>query len=200
MRKNLKRFYYAINILMMLFKSQMKYIAFAILFLLSVTECNAQYGFLKNMDVELWDGICIPAFKYNDGRNRIGMSLGANFHYNFENRPWDCGIFIQLDQARRKIDEMKSNNKTASFGLLGSYNFNNRNNINPFISIGIGAGYNRQDNNGENMFRSRWAMVINPKIGVEFSRLLRLNLYFQLSRKYYSTMGLSLGLTFGKRQ
>lgn len=176
----------------------MRLIAFTILAILSVITCNAQYSFLKNMDVELWDGICIPTLKCNNGQNKIGMSLGANFRYNFENKPWDCGAYIQLDQARRLIDDKKSNNKTAAFGLLGSYNFNNRNIINPFISIGVGAGYNQSSNNERNTSNSKWAMVLIPKIGIELWRFIRLNTYFQLSNKYYNTFGLSLGLSFGR--
>lgn len=176
----------------------MRIVAFTILAILSVMTCNAQNGFFKNMEVELWDGICIPALKCENGQNKIGMSLGATFRYNFKDKPWDCGVFIQLDQARRRINDARTNNKTASFGLSGSYNFNNRNTINPFVSIGVGAGYNRFSNDGENPSNSKWAMVIIPKIGVELWQFLRINAYFQLSNKYYNTLGLSLGLSFGK--
>jgi hypothetical protein len=178
----------------------MRFNAFIILTILSVILCNAQYSYLKNLEVELWDGICVPTLKCDSEQNKIGMSLGANFRYNFKNKPWDCGIYIQLDQARRITDKKRSNNKTASFGLLGSYNFNNRHSINPFISVGIGAGYNKFSGNEENASDSKWSMAIIPKVGIEFWRFIRLNTYLQLSNKYYNTFGLSLGLTFGRYQ
>ncbi len=171
-----------------------RFITFTILSILSVIVCNAQHSFFKNVGVELWDGICIPVSKCNNGQNKIGMSSGVSFLYNFQDQPWDCGVYIQYDQARRIVDDKKRNNKTYACGLLGSYNFNNRNDINPFISIGIGAGYNDEENTSD----SQWAMVIIPKIGIELGRFIRLNTYFQLSSRYYNTFGLSLGLSFGK--
>lgn len=175
----------------------MRIVSVIILSILCFAKSQAQDNFFHNTEVELWDGICIPIGEYCGGKTKVGMSLGANFRYNFRDKPWDCGVFIQLDQARRTINETKHNNKTASFGLSGSYNFNQGKRFNPYLSIGVGTGYNLATSD-DSPDISRWSAVFIPKIGIEMWQIIRINSYVQLSRKGFNTFGVSLGLTFGK--
>lgn len=176
----------------------MRFIVLFVVTVLSVCTSAAQVGFLKNVNVDLWDGISFPTLKCVNAKSKVGWSLGASFRYEFEGKPWDCGVFIQLDQAKRRINGERSNCETASFGLLTSCNFMKGKDVIPYFSVGLGAGYNKSNACGDLVANSKWAAVVIPKVGVELWRWARVSAYFQLSRKYFNTYGISLGITFGK--
>ncbi len=179
----------------------MKRIASLLLLLATIVSAQAASGFLRNWEVDLWDGICFPISSNNGGSTRAGYSLGFDFHYNFGKGPWNCGIAGQLDNANRRFypagaDRYTQRNRTASFTLTGGYNFRRGSMVNPFITIGTGVGFHQIRKSDESYTRSASPVVI-PKIGVELWRCVKICAYSQISGKSYNTVGLSIGLNIG---
>ncbi len=161
--------------------------------------CSAQTTKVQQYEFELWGGATTPLGGYHGGDNKIGATIGLALRQNFSGTPWDCGLFMQLDCAQRDYWGTRTynqNNRTLSIGVLGSYNFRQGKKINPFASMGIGIAI--QDVVGDSHYPSSGVTAsFIPKVGVEFLRFFRLNLYCQISRHGYNTAGLTIGFTFG---
>lgn len=159
---------------------------------------NARNNFIKGLSVELWDGLNYPLDKQDGTQSKIANNLGVNFMYTFDESPWDCGIFMQSGTAKRKYtDAGKVNCRSTSFGITGNYNFLQKRKFHPFAGIGLGPAYNYfKDSDGHK--HHSWAVVCVPRIGVEMWQFVRVTAYVQLTKREYSTFGVSLGLVFGK--
>lgn len=180
----------------------MKRIVLTVIAVMSMMpSLHARDCFLSNVEVELSDGLSLPIDSYHGGDAKVAMMSGVNFRYNFDDSPWDCGIAFGMDYACRKFvapdaRQFKQKNRTTIFGISGGANFRQYQNVNPFVNMTVGIGIN--DVVGDKYIETKAvSAVFIPKVGIEFFNFIRTNLYCQLSRKGYNTVGLSIGLTFG---
>lgn len=158
----------------------------------------AQDRFFDHTAVELRDALSLPLGSYHGGDSKPQMAGGADFWYSFDNLPWDCGLFTQFDVAKRRFEGGSQKNESASFGVLGCYNFHKGEEVNPFVSVGVGASYH--DTSGyEFLHTSEWSGALTMRSGVEICGELRVGVHIQVSRKGYNTWGLNIGWVMGRR-
>lgn len=167
---------------------------------ISAQQCMPVQAF----EGEVWAGWSIALGSYHGGEPASGVSVGLNIRQNVKNTPFDYGIFFSLDCCHHQFHPdvpgytNTQNNRTLALGMTGAYNFRQGHKVNPFAGIGIGVGW--QDVVGDREYPSKGtSAVFIPKVGVEFLHFLRVNAYFQLSRRGYNNFGLSVGLTLGGR-
>lgn len=157
---------------------------------------------VRAFEAEIGGGITVPIdANYHDADRMIGPTFDLEMRYNFSNTPWACGILIGLDWATWDFNhngEYSRHNRMLRFGLLGEYNFRQGHRVNPFASLGWCLGIPSSIGDAPTGSTSSGHVFV-PKVGVEFYRWLRLNAFFQLSRKGYNVFGLTVGLTIGGR-
>lgn len=186
----------------------MRIIALFVLFVLtgSVTV-NSQnnHRIVQKMEVEARAGLAAPLGSYHTGKSQISGALGIEGRYNFKGTPWDCGVMLDLLTARRGYEHLYNDgydrwqsNRTLALAFTGDYNFRQGTKVNPFIGTAVGVAYN--DVVGDKYFPSSGiSMIFSPRVGVEFLYHLRIVAQFNICRKGYNNLSLTLGLTVGGR-
>ena len=180
----------------------LRYIVFSIMTMQSLV-CNAQKIPVKCFETEFDFGVTLPLDQYHGGKKLVGPSLAVNLRYNIKDTPWDCGLLLQTDGARRdfwhdKNSDNWQSNRTMVLAANGGYNFRQGQKVNPFISVALGVGFN-QVVGDKFMDINATSPVIMPKIGVELWHMLRINSHVMVTRKGFNTYGLTLGLVLGGR-
>lgn len=112
---------------------------------------------------------------------------------------------IDLSTARRGYEHLYNdgydrwqNNRTLALALTGDYNFLQGKKVNPFIGTAIGVAFN--DVVGDKCFPTKGtSMLFSPRVGVEFFHHFRLATQFNLSRKGYNNLSVTLGFVIGGR-
>ena len=143
---------------------------------------NVKWSFETEFDL----GITLPLDKYHGGEQLVGPSLAVNLRYNIKDTPWDCGLLLQTDGARRDFwhDKNSDNwqtNRTMILAANGGYNFRQGEKVNPFISTALGVGFNQVV--GDTFIDiNSVSPVIMPKIGVELWHMLRINSHVMVTQ------------------
>lgn len=162
---------------------------------------------------EICGGITYPtaSWESNDGimsdnGSKIGYEIGIEGRYNFKRLPLDVGLRIDNSAAHRKdmghewggqgssgrYYDRTASWRTTCIAAVCDYNFYDQSSTTFFAGLGLGAGY-LYDGGNEDIYRA----VFIPRIGVEVSQFLRFTLDAHISKKYFNTVGLSLGLVVG---
>lgn len=157
------------------------------------------------MEGEVRAGLTTPLGEYHTGKSQIGASLGLEGRYNFKGAPWDCGLMLDLSTARRGYEHLYNDgydrwqsNRTLALAITGDYNFRQGTKINPFVGTALGVAFN--DVVGDNYFPSTGtSMLFSPRVGIEFLYHFRIAAQFNLCRKGYHNLSVTLGLTLGGR-
>lgn len=158
---------------------------------------------VQPIEGEVWVGMDLPVGGYYGGKSRAALGGGFNLRYNIRNTPFDCGVFFAMNYADRMYmsdffkTELKQSNRSISVGASFGYNFRQGKTVNPFASFGLGVGF--QEALVAEYPSSGTTAVFIPKVGVELLSFIRLNGYFQLSRRGYNNFGLSVGVVLGGR-
>lgn len=182
-----------------------------ILFLLfAVASSVAAYSqsdlkIVQKMEGEIRGGLTTPLGDYHTGKPQIGASLGLEGRYNFKGTLWDCGLMLDLSTACRGYEHLYNDdydrwqsNRTLALAMTGNYNFRQGSKINPFIGTAIGVAFN--DVVGDKYFPSMGtSMLFSPRVGVELFYHLRISTQYNICRKGYNNLSLTLGLTLGGR-
>lgn len=155
---------------------------------------------VQRIEGEIRTGMSLPLGGYHGGCAKGNALLGAELRYNFKQSPWDCGILIvELDVARRGYGYSDSRLRTATFGILGDYNFRQGRKINPFAGLVVGGGVLEPIGSFTLNPNHHGSMVFMPRVGCEFFRHIRLTASTTLSRKGYNTFNIALGIVIGGR-
>lgn len=178
--------------------------------LIVVTNTIAAYSqnnhnIVQVIEGEVRAGFTTPLGDYHTGKSLISISLGLEGRYNFKGTPWDCGLMLDLSAAHRGYEHLyndgyyrRQNNRTSALALTGDYNFRQGTKINPFIGAAIGVAYN--DVVGDKYFPyNGFSMLFSPRVGVELLYHLRIAAQFNISRKGFHNLSMTLGLTVGGR-
>lgn len=160
---------------------------------------------VQKIEFEARAGLTTPLGDYHTGKSLISISLGLEGRYNFKGTPWDCGLMLDLSTAHRSYEHLyndgyyrRQNNRTSALALTGDYNFRQGKKVNPFAGAAIGVAYN--DVVGDKYFRyNGFSMLFSPRVGVELLYHLRVTAQFNISRKGFHNLSMTLGLTVGGR-
>ena len=161
---------------------------------------------VKPFELEFGAGMSAPLESYRGGTIKPGGMFEVGLRYNFDEKPWDCGIFLMLDCARRDFDHRPDfnnyqNNRTAAFGVEGGYNFFQGATVNPYVSAGLGVAKCEVVGNRIYYTNSTLPMAM-VKGGVELWRMVRVGGYMKFARRGYNSFGLTVSLVInaGKRE
>ncbi len=140
---------------------------------------------------------------YNaDGKEMPHPGFGFETRYNFSNIPLDLGLEVSLSVADRDfmIDSEKRQTalRNATFALYGDYSFNIGNKFTPFIGAGFGYAQMRSMKNYNPWTTPHHGITFIPRFGVEIFNHLRLTVDCRILNKYYNTVGLKIGYSFGR--
>lgn len=170
-------------------------------FLCSTFFANAQE--VRRFEGEVRIGLTAPVGSYHDGEPIIGSGFGVELRYNFPSSRWDCGLAFNITTAIRSFNiydegchEYEQSNRSANFMLFGDYNLRQGSKVNPYFGCGIGFSANQAiyDVVYDSSYKS---FAIQPRIGVELFRHLRVGVSLLINRKGYSNSELSLGFVLG---
>lgn len=157
---------------------------------------------VQHLEGEARVGICFPLGKFNGGTGNSSSSLGIEGRYNFCGTGWDAGLAFNLSCAERSFSDDKKDlsaiqtNRTMSALIMSHYNFNQGGRFNPFVGVGVGAGY--CDIVDSVLFPAHgWYPAFQPCVGIEISTHARVSLQFNLSRKDFNNISLSFGAVLG---
>lgn len=166
---------------------------------------NAQSSVVQMMEGEVRAGLTAPLGGYHTGKSQISASVGVEGRFNFKGTPWDCGLMLDLSTARRDYEHLYGDgydrwqsNRTLALAATGEYNFRQGTKINPFVGTALGVAFN--DVVGDKYFPSKGtALLLAPRLGVEFLYHIRLMAQFNLCRKGYNNFTLTVGFVLGGR-
>lgn len=176
-----------------------------LLLCLLALNAQAQTNTVQMMEGEIRAGLTTPLGGYHDGKSQVSATLGIEGRYNFKGTPWDCGMMLDLSTARRGYEHLYNDgydrwqsNRTLALAITGDYNFRQGKKINPFVGTALGVGFN--DVVGDKYFPSKGtSMIFAPRIGVEFMYHIRLTAQFNVCRKGYNNLGITVGFVLGGR-
>ena len=166
---------------------------------------QSNHRLVQKLEGEVRGGFTTPLGGYHTGQSQLGMSLGLEGRYNFKGTPWDCGLMFDLSTARRGYEHLYNdgydrwqNNRTLALALTGDYNFRQGTKVNPFVGTAVGVAFN--DVVGDKYFPTKGtSMLLSPRVGVEFLYHFRIATQFNLCRKGYNNLSVTLGITLGGR-
>lgn len=171
--------------------------------LLLTAGASAQTRAVRPFEFELHFGADYPLNRLPDTDKSGGPSFGLELRYNIKNSPLDVALLLDFtevyyNQSNGNEEKLEQCNLTTTIGLGADYNFRQGCNVNPFVGCGIGFGMHDAlsdfiDGTNDN----RNTMTFAPRVGVELWRHLRVTLSTSLSCKYYSSIGLTVGLVLG---
>lgn len=170
--------------------------------LLAAIHISAQSVSVRPVEFELRYGVAFSVDHMQNCTGTGGPALGMELRYNIKNSPVDVGVnfdwnYVEFDS---KSDDSDQLNETFRLGVTSDYNFRQGRNVNPFAGLGIGYASNSLNMNYsdiDNTNDGRNTFYFSPRAGVELWRHLRLTLQANLICKYYSNVGLTVGVVFG---
>lgn len=197
----------------------MKQKIFLLIVILATINLHAQE--IQPFEAEISGWITYPTSTWEDhsgtvitdNDNKIGLEFGVEGRYNFRHSPLDVGLRIDYSAAHRKAigssasqsgsgisfnyDDATAKWRVVSIVAMADYNFPEQDRTSFFI--GAGLGYDSLDENHSD--RDGWgsALVFIPRIGIEVHRFVRLTLDAHITKSYYNTVGLNVGLVLGGR-
>lgn len=179
-----------------------------LLFLFIATISISAYGqgdskIVQIIEGEVKTGITTPIGSYHSGKSQISASLSLEGRYNFKGTSWDMGLMLDLSTARRSFEHLYNgihdrwqNNRTFAISLTSNHNFRQGAKFNPFIGTAVGVAFN--DVVGDKCFPSKGtSMILSPRVGIEFFHHFRITTQFNLCRKGYNNLCLSIGFIVG---
>ncbi len=158
-------------------------LSFTLLLLAGTAFAQTREREVRRFEIEPHIGIASTSF----------LTMGIEYRYNFNQRPWDVGINSAFDFNGGRIT------------VVGDYNFGRNKNTSFFI--GIGAGWANTDilnideaieEYGDSCCASTQdCLCVYPRIGLEFFRHLRLtatvNTYNFKEAEFFLTLGVAIG-------
>lgn len=135
------------------------------------------------------------------GSREIGPALGVEGRWNLRKCPFDVGMQLYLGTAETSFQGSDVSCRTASFTIIGDYNWKRGSSFSPFVGLGLGANHYDIINSGWYDYKyndddvSGYGLV--PRAGIEFFRHFRVTLTGHLGKKIYNTVGLTIGYAFG---
>lgn len=172
---------------------------------LFVNVSNAQTRRVQAMEGEVRAGFTTPVGGYHAGKAEVCMDLGVELRYNFREKPWDCGLMLELSSAKRGYghlfehgNDRYQNNRTLALAFTSHYNFLQGRKVNPYGGVALGVAFN--DVVGDKFYPSNGiSPFVSPRIGVELFSHVRIGTEFNVCRKGYHNFALTLGLVVGGR-
>lgn len=169
------------------------------------TLTQAETPAVQMMEGEIRGGLTAPLGSYHTGKAQVSGTLGIEGRFNFKGTPWDCGLMLDLSTARRGYEHLYNDgydrwqsNRTLALAATSDYNFRQGTKINPFVGAALGVALN--DVVGDKYFPTKGtSMLFAPRVGVEFVYHIRLMAQFNICRKGYNNVGITLGLVLGGR-
>lgn len=178
---------------------------FFVIGLTMAMQVKAEAPVVQMLEGEIRAGLTTPLGGYHTGTAQISGTLGLEGRYNFKGTPWDCGLMLDLSTARRGYEHLYNdgydrwqNNRTLGLAATGDYNFRQGTLVNPFVGMALGVAFN--DVVGDRYFPSKGtSMLFSPRLGVEFLYHIKLMAQFNICRKGYNNLSLTLGFVVGGR-
>lgn len=156
---------------------------------------NANVSVFDKSESDLWAGVGMPLWCPESENSRIGLSAEINYQVYLPNSPIRCGVFFNLDEARRKVDGDKLTYNTYSLGGVGTWDFIRRRDYRFYAALGVGAGYNQCDLHDAPDIR-RWRPAFIPRIGYRLLDIINVSAYVQVTSKQFNSCGIALGTNF----
>lgn len=175
----------------------MKALLVAALLLCVSVGAMAQGREVKTFEFEPFFGA--TAGLHSPGSMVIGPALGLEGRWNLRRRPIDIGAQLYVGSACSTYKDDDISCRIASLGAFADWNFGRGGSVAPFV--GVGLSFNRYDmvngsyNDDEGDGTS--GPGINPRVGVELFRHLRLTLTARIGRNIYNQGSLTIGYAFG---
>ena len=172
---------------------------------LSAIIAQAQTPIVQMMEGEIRAGLTTPLGGYHTGKAQVSGALGIEGRYNFKGTPWDCGLMLDLSTARRDFEHLChdgydrwQSNRTLALAAVADYNLCQGSKLNPFAGAALGVAFN--DVVGDKYFPSKGtSMLFAPRVGMEFLHHIRLMAQFNICRKGYNNLSITIGLVLGGR-
>ena len=162
---------------------------------------------VRPIEVEFSIGMTYPIGSYHEGKGLLGPMGGIEVRYNFPQSGWDAGLLADVTISARDFahlpgsaaEEWKNHKKntTINVGFTGHYNFRQGANINPFVGGGLALSINEVPTGNHQTTSPHYTIGIIPQAGIELWGYARLTANAHISRKGFSTAGLTLGIVIG---
>lgn len=156
---------------------------------------------VQKFEGEFRAGFTAPLGGFHSANSLMGATVGWELRYNFTESAWDCGLMVDASTARWEFEPqsgMAQINRTPALAVTGGYNFRQGKKVNPFVGMAVGVAFcDVTDFEYESWPGT--AFYIAPRVGVEFFHHLRLTSQFNISKKGYHNVGVTLGLVIGGR-
>lgn len=175
----------------------MKALLVAALLLCISVGAMAQGREVKTFEFEPFLGA--TAGLHSPGSMVIGPSLGLEGRWNLRRRPIDIGAQLYIGSACSTYKGDDISCRIASLGAFADWNFGRGSSVAPFVGVGlsfnqydmVSGSYNDDEGDGTS------GPGINPRVGVELFRHLRLTLTARIGRNIYNQGSLTIGYAFG---
>lgn len=172
---------------------------------LFAVKAHAQTPIVQRMEGEIRVGLTTPLGDYYSGTAYFSGTLGIECRYNFKGTPWDCGVMYDLSTVSRGYEYLyndghnhRQSNLVGAFAAVGEYNLRQGRRVNPFVGTALGVALNSAV--GDVSYQSRGtSMLFAPRVGVELFHHLRLMAQFNVCRKGYNNLSITIGLVVGGR-
>lgn len=175
----------------------MKALLVAALLLCVSVGAMAQGREVKTFEFEPFLGA--TAGLHSPGSMVIGPSLGLEGRWNLRRRSIDIGAQLYIGSACSTYKGDDISCRIASLGAFADWNFGRGSSVAPFVGVGlsfnqydmVSGSYNDDEGDGTS------GPGINPRVGVELFRHLRLTLTARIGRNIYNQGSLTIGYAFG---
>lgn len=161
---------------------------------------------VQKFEAEARIGITAPLGYYHGGSAQASMSLGMEMRFNIKDTPLDWGLMMELSGAMRDFNSplpdddflYTQTNRTLALAPVCEYNFRQGQKFNPYVGAAIGIAFN--DVVGDERYPSEGtSMLFAPRAGIEIAHLMRFGCQFNISRKGYNNVALTIGVVLGGR-
>ncbi|MBR3302735.1 MAG: outer membrane beta-barrel protein [Bacteroidales bacterium] len=184
-----------------------------LIFALCLLNCPTLYSQNRVRAIEggLFVGLGSGTNKCGYKSMAVGVGLGAELRYNFQNLPIDLGIQYSLSMVNRKYEKTlyydpdpTTRSKSSNLLLIGDYNFNRGNKVSVFVGLGTGLAKFEDSAPAEESALGRvfigdrrYSFCFMPRVGVEFFNRLRLSVEYKIEEKANSNIAFNIGFAFG---
>lgn len=176
---------------------KMRTFLLAALLLCGSASAAAQGREVKTFELEPFVGA--TAGLHSPGSMTMGPAIGLEGRWNLASRPVDIGAQLYTGSACSTYRHDDISCRIASLGAFADWNFRRGESVSPFVGVGLSANaydmVNGDYHDGEG--DGTWGVGVNPRVGVELFRHLRLTLTARIGRNIYNQASLTIGYAFG---
>ena len=169
--------------------------------------CSAKERKVRNSEFELAVGGIIGHANQYGATPRPGGQLLLEYRYNIPESSLSLGAQASLGYFSRydsSIDRISKVQNTGSTTMYLDYNFRIKEKFSVFTGLGAGLmaiDYEYPQWIAENTYEQKYiftrSAVLNPRVGIEAFKHLRVTFEYKLMKKSYSYFGINIGFVIG---